>query len=199
MGLYVVVTLAFGLICGLISAAIAGRKNRNTGGFFALGFFLGLIGIVAAAIASPGSPATPPGLTAVICPRCNARQNVPTSEETYRCWQCALDGPLVPAAGATVKVKTEQQQVEGIGRVAILLSMVGLFLSLLGGWGDKGVSAMGWLAIPLGLVGAALGVAILVRGMQLSQHDAWMARAAVIAGCIPVVIVLGHFAAGWAK
>jgi hypothetical protein len=50
--------------------------------------FLGLIGVAAAAIVSPGTPPPPEGTQLVICPRYNAQQNVGIDEPSYECWQC---------------------------------------------------------------------------------------------------------------
>lgn len=76
------------VVCGWISSSIAKKKGRSAGAFFALGFFLGIIGIVVAAVVSPGQPPPPPGMTAVSCPRCNARQNIKPGEPEFECWQC---------------------------------------------------------------------------------------------------------------
>ena len=45
-----------------------------------------------ALIISPGTPPVPPGMRAVTCVRCNARQNVPMDKPTFQCWQCKLEG-----------------------------------------------------------------------------------------------------------
>ena len=67
---------------------IASRKNRSQNGFALLGLLLGLIGVAAAAIVSPGTPPAPEGMRLVICPRCYAQQNVGVEEPSYECWQC---------------------------------------------------------------------------------------------------------------
>jgi hypothetical protein len=86
--LILIVLLLLPLACGWISSSIAKKKNRGAGGFFALGFFLGIIGIIIAAVVSPGQPGPPPGLTAVSCPRCNARQNIKPGDAEFECWRC---------------------------------------------------------------------------------------------------------------
>ncbi|QTJ67950.1 hypothetical protein HYG77_21760 [Rhodococcus sp. ZPP] len=77
-------------LCGVVAAIIASRRDRSEGGFFLLGFFFGPLGVLAAVLASPGTPRAPKGTRAVMCPRCNARQNVPTTQDQYECWQCKL-------------------------------------------------------------------------------------------------------------
>ncbi len=78
------------LVCGLIASEIAFNKGLSTGGYFLLGFLLGPIGIIGAAVATPGRT-TPKGLVAVHCPRCSARQNVAPNSPGYQCWQCHLN------------------------------------------------------------------------------------------------------------
>jgi hypothetical protein len=87
-GVILLFWIAIPVICGFFSAAIAKKKNRSAGGFFALGFFLGIIGIIVAAVVSPGEPPPPLGMRAVRCSRCNARQNVDVRDRTFECWQC---------------------------------------------------------------------------------------------------------------
>jgi len=82
--LVMLIPVAFGWLC----ASMAKKKDRSVGGFFALGFFLGIIGVIIAAVISPGTPSPPPGLRAVTCPRCNARQNLNPGEPSYECCQC---------------------------------------------------------------------------------------------------------------
>lgn len=76
------------VICGFVASMIAKKKNRSAGGFFALGFFLGIIGIIVAAVVAPGETPPPVGMRAVKCSRCNARQNVAVRDRTFECWQC---------------------------------------------------------------------------------------------------------------
>lgn len=77
-------------ICGIVAGLIASHKDRSQGGFFLLGFFFGPIGILAAVLVAPGRPAAPRGTRAVTCPRCNAQQNVASTQPDYECWQCKL-------------------------------------------------------------------------------------------------------------
>lgn len=77
-------------ICAIASAAIASSKNRTGWGFFLLGLLLGPIAIFMAINIGPGRPPVPAGLLPVICPRCNAAQNVAVAEASYECWQCKL-------------------------------------------------------------------------------------------------------------
>jgi uncharacterized membrane protein YeaQ/YmgE (transglycosylase-associated protein family) len=80
--------LIYSVLCGVIAGLIASRKNRSQNGFALLGLLLGLIGVAAAAIVSPGIPSAPEGMRLVMCPRCNAQQNVGVDEPSYECWQC---------------------------------------------------------------------------------------------------------------
>lgn len=93
MELLLLWVLIFGGIPGLISASIASNKNRSAGGFFLLGFFFSVIGIVIALLAHPGEPKAPQGMITVTCPRCNARQNIAMGQMNYECWQCKLIAP----------------------------------------------------------------------------------------------------------
>lgn len=86
--LLIFVFVVIPLACGFWASAIARKKNRSAGGFFALGFFLGVIGLIVAAVALPGQPGPPAGMRAVVCPRCNARQNADPRQPTFECWQC---------------------------------------------------------------------------------------------------------------
>ncbi|WP_336084475.1 hypothetical protein [Nocardia sp. SSK8] len=88
--------LFFGITFGSVSLAIAERKRRSPGGFFLVGFLLGPLGVLAAVVAAPGAPAPPPGMRAVICRRCNARQNIARDQADYECWQCKLVNPSPP-------------------------------------------------------------------------------------------------------
>ncbi|MBC7303436.1 MAG: hypothetical protein H5T78_21115 [Nocardia sp.] len=92
------VTFGFiGLVCGLISMNIASNKDRSVGGFFAVGFLFGPLGVLATVLVGRGEPRAPQGTRAVTCPRCNARQNVAKDQADYECWQCKLVS-LTPAA-----------------------------------------------------------------------------------------------------
>ena len=93
-GVLLLVWLISGMICAVIAGVVAGRKNRNSGGFFLLGLFLPLIGLLAALLATPGEPPPPEGTKAVTCPRCNASQNIDATLPNYECWQCKLAVPL---------------------------------------------------------------------------------------------------------
>lgn len=81
-------------LLGSLSAYIASKKNRSVAGFFLLGFFFPLIGLIVALIIGPGQPSAPTGMRAVVCPRCNARQNVDAAQGSYECWQCKLVTPV---------------------------------------------------------------------------------------------------------
>lgn len=83
--LAVLVVVAIPVGFSFWAASIAKKKHRSAGGFFALGFCLGVIGVIIAAVVSPGAP---PGMRGVVCRRCNARQNVDARQPTYECWQC---------------------------------------------------------------------------------------------------------------
>lgn len=76
------------LICGVIAAAVGQRKNRSVGDSFALGAIFGIIGIAIVVFQKPGLPKAPSGMRAEKCPRCNAVQNIGTTQTTYECWQC---------------------------------------------------------------------------------------------------------------
>ena len=85
-----VVYVIIGIVCGVITAQIASKRNRSVGGFFLLGLILGIIGIIVAVLVPSGEPPAPAGMRAVTCPRCNARRNVDATESHHECWQCKL-------------------------------------------------------------------------------------------------------------
>ena len=84
------VWFAIAVLCAFAAAAIAHGKNRQPGWPAALGFFLGVIGLVIVAVL-PSKP--PAGWRKVVCPRCKASQNAPSSQATYECWQCKRVAP----------------------------------------------------------------------------------------------------------
>jgi hypothetical protein len=89
-----VIVIAIPVLFGWWASAIAKKKGHSVGGYFALGFFLGVIGVIIAAVVSPAVPAAPPGMRSVACPRCNARQNVYPGAGQFECWQCRTTSPL---------------------------------------------------------------------------------------------------------
>ncbi len=82
--LFLLIPTAF----GLGTSSLARKKDRSAVGFFALGFVFPVIGLLVAALISPGQPGPPPGMRAIVCPRCNARQNADPQKPTFQCWQC---------------------------------------------------------------------------------------------------------------
>jgi glycerol uptake facilitator-like aquaporin len=48
----VLVLIAVGFGC--LASSIAKKKDRSAGGFFSLGFFFGVIGVIVAAAVAPG-------------------------------------------------------------------------------------------------------------------------------------------------
>ncbi|MDV8015946.1 hypothetical protein R4P70_32025 [Rhodococcus sp. IEGM 1241] len=105
------------LVFGVIAGAIAAKKNRSQLGFFFAGFFFGPIGILAAILVNPGHPPAPPGTHTALCPRCNAQQNVPATQLTYECWQCALVNPLGGHSGRNTTQKQSWKDWLKEGRV----------------------------------------------------------------------------------
>lgn len=85
--LLLLVSAAVNVACGLICAEIAKRKDRGAG-FFFIGLFLGVVGIIVTLLVSPGHPPPPPGMRAVACARCNTVQNVDERVPEFQCWQC---------------------------------------------------------------------------------------------------------------
>jgi len=90
----VVLGLILPFVFGLVSANVAKKKNRSEIGFLALGFFLGVIGLVIAHVVPPRLPPPPAGIRSVTCPRCNALQHVWPNGGDYECWQCRTRSPL---------------------------------------------------------------------------------------------------------
>ncbi len=113
--------ILFCLIFGAIAAAIGQKKNLSVGQSFALGAFLGIIGLIIVIFRRPGLPKAPPGMRVVKCQQCNTIQNIPEAQPRYVCWQCkavyrlcgtppqstpiALDAPhkLAPRQSTNVK------------------------------------------------------------------------------------------------
>ncbi|OBF93264.1 hypothetical protein A5791_12815 [Mycobacterium sp. 852002-51163_SCH5372311] len=94
LGLIVLMSLIFGAITG----AIARKKNLSTGGWFVIGAFLGLIGLLIVLMQRPRLPKPPPGMRVVKCSWCNAVQNIAEAQPEFECWQCKAshriwDGP----------------------------------------------------------------------------------------------------------
>lgn len=56
----VIIALVSALVCGIGSAAIAQGKGLPAGGYLLLGVFLGLIGVIIAAVAQPAVVSYPP-------------------------------------------------------------------------------------------------------------------------------------------
>ncbi len=57
--LIVLVGIAIEVGLGFWASSIAKKKDLSPGGFFALGFFLGVIGVIIAALVPPGQPGPP--------------------------------------------------------------------------------------------------------------------------------------------
>lgn len=91
--------LIVGAVCGGIAYNMAWKKNRSGLEGFLWGFFLGVIGLVVVALLPAGEPRAPVGMHAFTCPRCNARQNIPSGVPTFECWQCKLVVPNPPVSG----------------------------------------------------------------------------------------------------
>lgn len=104
-GVVVELIILMWLGCAGIGAAITSSKNRGIGEGLALGGLLGLLGVVIAACLSRNQPRPPPGLVAVVCPRCNAPQNVPKGAAEFKCWQCHLHtGMASPPPAKRIKL-----------------------------------------------------------------------------------------------
>lgn len=93
---FIIVMIVICLIAGAISATIAANKDRDSVGFFFLGFFLGVLGIIIAAVVSPGQPPPPKGMRGFTCFRCSADHNVAIGQPSFQCWQCKATN-TVPA------------------------------------------------------------------------------------------------------
>lgn len=50
IGLSIIIPLAIGLVCGFISKSQAAQKGYSEVGFFLMGFFLGIIGLIIALV-----------------------------------------------------------------------------------------------------------------------------------------------------
>ena len=86
------------MACGVLAGWIARNKNRDGTIFLLLGIPLGVIAIAVALLMPAGELPAPTGMSSVVCPRCNARQNITDGPSTFECWQCRLvSESMVPA------------------------------------------------------------------------------------------------------
>jgi hypothetical protein len=85
------------LAIAVAAAAIARTKNRDALGWFLITGLLPIVGLIIVAVLPSLPPMAPAGLRPVRCPRCNAVQNIPSSDAMFECWQCKL---VSEAAGA---------------------------------------------------------------------------------------------------
>jgi hypothetical protein len=82
------------VIITFLGVIIAEQKNRSWIEGLLWGGLLSVVGLIILAV-MPSAPAPPPaGTQAVQCPRCNAIQNVPRTDDEYECWQCHQRNPL---------------------------------------------------------------------------------------------------------
>lgn len=81
------VVIVFWLGCAIVGMVIASSKNRSLAEGFFLSLLCGIFGVIIEACLPKQLPKPPQGLHAVLCPRCNAAQNVPNPGD-YECWQC---------------------------------------------------------------------------------------------------------------
>ena len=94
MGTLILIIIGFALY--FLPSLIAGSRDAaNTSSVIVVNLFLGwtfLGWVVALAMAVGGTSEQwtpiPPGLTPVVCPRCNMQQNIPAEDTTFECWQC---------------------------------------------------------------------------------------------------------------
>jgi LSD1 subclass zinc finger protein len=97
------------LICVLMAGvgmAISSAKNRSLIEGALLGGLLGCFGLIIVAVLPKQLPKPPPGMRAVLCPRCNAPQNILQDAVSFECWQCHTTAPTgVQKAIQRVKAK----------------------------------------------------------------------------------------------
>jgi hypothetical protein len=92
VGIFLIL-MAIPCLFGWWASSIAKEKGLSVWGFFALGFFLSVIGVIIASVIPPTVRAAPPGMLSVACPRCNARQNVQPGSGEFECWRCKTRSP----------------------------------------------------------------------------------------------------------
>lgn len=80
-------TIMFWVAMAVLGMVIANAKNRSLAEGFFLSLLCGCFGVLIVALLPKQLPKAPRGLTAVLCPRCSAAQNVPYPAD-YECWQC---------------------------------------------------------------------------------------------------------------
>lgn len=80
-------TIISWLAMAALGMVIANAKNRSLAEGFFLSLLCGCFGVLIVALLPKQLPKAPRGLTAVMCPRCNAAQNVP-NPQAFECWQC---------------------------------------------------------------------------------------------------------------
>jgi hypothetical protein len=74
------------LVSAFLASVVAPRKRRIEFLIITL-VILGPLGVGFAAVAQPRDPSTP-GRDLYMCPRCGARQFVPSDETEFDCWRC---------------------------------------------------------------------------------------------------------------
>lgn len=79
IGAVLIIGLVVALVCGLISSTIAKNKGLPAAGYFFLGFLLGIIGIVIAAVVRPAETGTTRSR------RLRRRAGTPTRGSKRRC------------------------------------------------------------------------------------------------------------------
>ncbi|MFC9355158.1 hypothetical protein ACFTZB_01045 [Rhodococcus sp. NPDC057014] len=99
----VVVAIVVGVICAILSSVIAQKKNLNEKGYILLGLLLGPLGVLITALMPQATPPPPEGMSSVVCPRCNAAQNVDKAEPTFECWQCKTTSRVLDAGGGVIR------------------------------------------------------------------------------------------------
>ena len=189
----IAISVILGVVCGLISAVIASKKNRSALGFFFLGLLLGVFGIVGAAIAQPATPSdppAPPGLTAAVCPRCNARQNVPAGQPNFDCWQCHMNVPT-PSPVPIKEPMSTAAKVQALSATGVLVAIAAIgwtLFEMIFAFHGKAMHHSG-TTIFLGLVACGLGVsALVIQRASLVKHR-WAAAIAITLGAAPLVLI----------
>lgn len=79
------VIVLFWVVPIVAAIVIGNKKGRQWGDSLMFGAVLSWVGVLLVAVLPTPSVR---GMRKLTCPRCDAKQNVPSADREYECWQC---------------------------------------------------------------------------------------------------------------